>query len=165
MQDKFLCVIALYDTETDQKLKELQKLLVEKGFVGKQTPNLPNYITLGSYDISQEVFIKEKVKMVSEQFHKFDINLSNIGLFGLDVLFVSPSVNHELLDLQQYFNHDFADGLGWTAHTTLLIDDHKTILEAIPYVADNFKSFTGEIDSIGLYEFWPTRFILESKLI
>lgn len=139
--------------------------MADKGFVGKQTPNLPNHITLGSYDISQEVWIKEKVEMVSEKFHKFDIKLCNIGLFGLDVLFIAPSVNHELLDLQQYFNHDFADGLGWTAHTTMLIDDHKTILEALPFVADNFKSFTGKIESIGLYEFWPTRFILEKKLI
>lgn len=103
--------------------------------------------------------------MASEKFHKFDIRLSNIGLFGLDVLFIAPSVNHELLDLQQYFNHDFADGLEWTAHTTMLIDDHKTILEALPLVTDNFKSFTGKIESISLYEFWPTRFISEEKLL
>lgn len=38
------------------------------------------------------------------------------------------SVNRELLDLQQYFNNDFAYGLGWTAYTTMLIDDHRTIL-------------------------------------
>lgn len=126
---------------------------------------MPNHITLGSFDISQEMFIKEKVKMVSEKFHKFDIRLSNIGLFGLDVLFIAPSVNYELLDLQQYFNYDFADGLGWTAHTTMLIEDHKTILKALPLVANNFKSFTGKIESVSLYEFWPTRFILEKKLL
>lgn len=165
MEDKFLCVMAQYDMETEQKLKEIQNLLKEEGFVGKQTPNLPNHITLGSFDISQEVLIKEKVKMVSEKFHKFEIKLSNIGLFGLDVLFISPSVNHELLNLQQYFNHDFADGFGWAAHTTMLIDDHKTILKALPFVADSFKGFSGKIESISLYEFWPTRFILEKKLL
>ena len=165
MEDKFLCVMAQYDTETEQKLNEIQKLLADKGFVGKQTPNLPNHITLGNFSLSQEVLIKEKVKMASKQFHKFDIKLSNIGLFGLDVLFIAPSVNHELLDLQQYFNHDFADDLGWTAHTTMLIDEHETIFKALPYVADNFKSFTGKIESVSLYEFWPTRFILEKKLL
>lgn len=165
MKDKFLYVIAQYDMETEQKLKEIQKILADNGFVGKQTPNLPNHITLGSFDVSQEILIKEKVKMVSKQFQKFDIKLNNIGLFGLDVLFIAPSVNHELLNLQQCFNHDFAEGLGWTAHTTMLIDDHQSILKAIPYVADNFKSFTGKIESISLYEFWPTRFILEEKLL
>jgi hypothetical protein len=39
------------------------------------------------------------------------------------------------------------------------------INKALPYVADNFKSFNGRIESISLYEFWPTRFILEEKLL
>jgi 2'-5' RNA ligase len=165
MKDKFLCVMAQYDKETDLKLKEIQRVLSDNGFVGKQTPDLPNHITLGSFNITQEEAVKEKVRKVSEQFHSFDIKLNNIGLFGLDVLFIAPSVNHELLNLEQYFNNDYADGLGWTAHTTMLIDDHKTILKALPLVADNFKSFTGKIESISLYEFWPTRFILEKKLL
>jgi 2'-5' RNA ligase len=165
MKDRFLCVMAQFDIETEQKLKEIQKILKDNGFVGKQTPNLPNHITLGSFDISQEAMIIEKIKMVSKQFNKFDIKLNNIGLFGLDVLFIAPSVNHELLNLQQHFNQYFADGLGWTPHTTMLIDNQETILKALPYVVDNFKSFTGRIESISLYEFWPTRFILEEKLL
>ncbi|AGF55791.1 2'-5' RNA ligase [Clostridium saccharoperbutylacetonicum] len=165
MKDKFLCVMAQYDKETELKLKEIQKLLSDNGFVGKQTPNLPNHITIGSFDISQEELVKEKVKMVSKQFHSFDIKLNSIGLFGLDVLFIAPSVNHELLNLQQYFNNDYADGFGWTAHTTMLIDDHETIQKALPYLANNFKNFTGKIESISLYEFWPTRFILKEKLL
>jgi 2'-5' RNA ligase len=165
MKSKFLCVMAQYDNKTELKLKEIQKVLSDNGFVGKQTPDLSNHITLGSFDISQEELIKEQVRMVSKQFHSFEIKLNHIGLFGLDVLFIAPSVNHELLNLQQYFNNNYADGLGWAAHTTMLIDDHKTILKALPYVAENFKSFTGKIESISLYEFWPTRFILEEKLL
>lgn len=165
MKDKFICVMAQYDAKTELKLKEIQTLLSNKGFVGKQTPNLPYHITLGSFDISQEKLIKEKVKTVSKEFHSFNIKLNNIGLFGLDVLFIAPSVNHELLDLQKHFNNDYDDRLGWTAHTTMLIDNHETILKALPYVANNFKSFTGKIESISLYEFWPTRFILEEKFL
>lgn len=165
MKDKFLCVMAQFDIETEQKLKEIQHILKDKGFVGKQTPNLPNHITLGSFDISQEAMIIEKIKVVSKQIHKFEIKLNNIGLFGLNVLFIAPSVTHELLNLQQHFNQDFADGLGWTPHTTMLIDNQETILKALPYVAENFKSFTGRIEAISLYEFWPTRFILEEKLL
>lgn len=84
MKDKFLCVMAQYDKETELKLKEIQKLV--------------------------------------------------------------------------------SNGLGWTAHTTMLIDNHKNILKALPYVAKNFNSFIGKIESISLYEFWPTRFILEENL-
>ena len=165
MEDKFLCVMAQYDEETELKLKEIQKVLLSNGFVGKQTPNLPSHITLGSFDISQEEVIKEKVRLVSEQFHSFDIRLNNIGMFGLDVLFIAPAVNHELLNLQQYFNNDYADGVGFTAHTTLLIDHPEIIQKALPHVADNFRSFNGKIETISLYEFWPTRFILEKKLL
>jgi 2'-5' RNA ligase len=165
MKDKFLCVMAQYDKETELKLKEIQKVLSDNGFIGKQTHNLPNHISLGSFDISQEEMLKEKIREISTKIHSFDIKSNNIGLFGLDVLFIAPSVNHELLNLQQHFNNDFADGFGWTAHTTMLIDDNETIQRALPYVANNFKGFTGKIESISLYEFWPTRFILEERLL
>lgn len=164
MKEKFLCVMAQYDKETEIKLKEIQKILLDNGFEGKQTPNLPNHITLGSFDISQEEILKEKLKKISQHFNSFEIKLNNIGLFGLDVLFIAPSVNHELLNLQAYFNNEYADDFGWTAHTTMLIDDNQTIQKALPYVANHFRSFTGKIESISLYEFWPTRFISEEKL-
>lgn len=164
MKEKFLCVMARYDKDTELKLGEIQKVLFDNGFRGKQTPNLPHHITLGSFHISQEELLKEKLKALSQQFQSFDIKLNNIGLFGLDVLFIAPAVNHQLLDLQQYFNNDYADGLGWTAHTTMLIDEREIIQKAIPYVAENFKAFVGRIETISLYEFWPTRFITEERL-
>lgn len=163
MKDKFLCILAQYDKETELKLKEIQKVLLDNGFVGKQTRDLPNHITLGSFDVSQELMLKEKIKMVSSRFKSFDIKLNNIGLFGFEVLFIAPSANYELLNLQKYFNN--SDGLDWTAHTTMLIDNHETIYKALPYVAEKFESFKGKIESISLYEFWPTRFILEEKLL
>lgn len=165
MKDKFLCVLAQYDEETELKLKGIQKVLSDNGFVGRQTPDLPNHITLGSFEITEEGILKEKVKTAARSFKSFDIRLNNIGLFGLDVLFIAPSVNHELLNLQEYFDNNYADGLDWTAHTTMLIDDHEIIHKALPYVAENFKSFTGRIESISLYEFWPTRFILLEKML
>ena len=165
MKDKYLCIMAQFDMETEQKLKKIQRILLDNGLTGKQTLNLPNHITLGTFDISQEEVIKEKVEMVSKKIHKFHINLSSIGLFGLNVLFISPSVNHELLDLQQYFNNNSVNELAWTPHSTLLIDDNEKILKALPIVADNFQSFTATIESISLYEFFPTRFILEKSLL
>lgn len=165
MADKFLCVMAQYGKETEQKLKKIQKILLDNGFVGKQTPNLPNHITLGTFEVSQEEMLKERIKMVSKNFQSFDIKLNNIGLFELDVLFIAPLVTHELLNLQKHFSSNYADELDWTAHTTMLIDNHDIIQKALPYVAENFNGFVGRIESISLYEFWPTRFILEEKLL
>lgn len=165
MKEKFLCVMAQYDEETEQKLKKIQKILSDNGFKGRQTPNLPNHITLGTFKISEEEILKEKIKIVSKNFQSFDIKLNNIGLFGLDVLFIAPLVSHEPLNLHNYFSSNYADDLDWVAHTTVLIDIPDVIQRALPLVSENFKGFRGRIESISLYEFWPTRFIMEEKLI
>ncbi len=165
MKDKFLCVLAQYDSQTEHKLKDMQKILVDNGFTGKQTPDLPGHITLGTYDVSQEEILTQKVKEAAGYFKSFDITLDSIGLFGLDVLFLTPSVNQELLNLRQFFSSvKEMDDRTWTAHTTLLIDNRDTILKALPVAADNFKSFQGRIESVCLYEFWPTRLIAEEQL-
>lgn len=36
MKDKFLCVMAQYDMETEQRLKEIAKLLKNSGFTGNK---------------------------------------------------------------------------------------------------------------------------------
>jgi hypothetical protein len=43
--------------------------------------------------------------------------------------------------------------------------DKETDQKALPYVANNFRSFTGKVEAIRLYEFWPTRFVMEEKLL
>lgn len=47
----------------------------------------------------------------------------------------------------------------------MLIDIPNVIQRALPLLVENFKGFRGKIESISLYEFWPTRFIIEEKLI
>jgi 2'-5' RNA ligase len=149
--------------ETEQKLREIQQILSINGFNGTQTPDLPYHITLGNFNVSEEENLKVKINKSAEQFKSFEISLSSIGLFGLDVLFLAPSVNHDLLNLQQYFS-DKGNDNNWTAHTTLLIDKHDTIIKALPYIAKDYKNIKAKIESISLYEFWPTRFITEEKL-
>lgn len=165
MKQKFLCVMAEYDSETEEKLKAIQKVLYDKGFIGRQTKGLLNHITLGTFNIAQEEQLIKKVQEASKQMNGFDIRLNSIGLFGLSVLFIAPAVNHELLELQGMFNDNYADGMDWTAHTTLLIDEPKIIQKALPIVAEEFKSFAGRIETISLYEFWPNRFIMREKLM
>ncbi|MDF2880794.1 MAG: 2-5 ligase [Clostridiaceae bacterium] len=164
MEDKFLCVMAQYDKETERKLNLIQRALCETGFAGSQTPNLPNHITLGTFELDKENELKEQIKKVCSNTPKIQTLFNNIGLFGMEVLFIAPSVTHELLNLQHKFSKTYAYGSSWTAHTTMLIDKPDEIQKALPIVAKNFSPFSGYIESISLYEFWPTRFILEEKL-
>lgn len=62
MKDRFLCVLAQYDFDTEKKLNEIQKALREAGFVGKQTQGLPNHITLGTFDPAMGNELKEQIK-------------------------------------------------------------------------------------------------------
>lgn len=164
MKDKFLCIIAQYDDETEKELNKIQKALREAGFVGNQTPGLPNHITLGTFQLDKECQLKKQLKEVCSNIKKMKMSFNNIGLFGMEVLFIAPSVTHELLNLQDKFNSNYAYGSSWTAHTTMLIDKPDVIQKALPIVAQNFSPFSGYIESISLYEFWPTRFISEEKL-
>ena len=75
-------------------------------------------------------------------------------------MFIAPDTNYNLLQLKE----NFGDSFDWTPHTTMLIDDIDHIMSAIPIVLKNFKSFQGQVQSIHLYEFWPTRHILSVNL-
>jgi hypothetical protein len=105
-------------------------------------------------------------KTYQVDYYNLDVILSHIGLFGLEVLFIVPDMNFELLTFKQkFFPHCGNGAYNWTAHATLLIDEPEKISKALPILAKNFKPFIARIESIGLYEFFPMRFIKECSLI
>lgn len=161
MDNKFLCVMAGYDKNTENKLSCLQNKLFECGFIGEQTNNIPQHITLGTYEVSRENEIRELIKKVSDKTNPFNITFNHIGIFGgSEVLFVAPDPNRELLDLKEYFGPSH----NWTPHTTMLIDKAEIIYEALPIVANEFTAFDGWVENIYLYEFWPTRYISQETM-
>ena len=162
MNNKFLCLMAQFDIETENKLKEIQNLLREEGFIGEQSPNLPNHITLGIFKYDIRIELIDKLKNICKNTSIIPVSFNNIGLFGLEVLFISPSISHELLNLQQKFDSNYPN---WVAHVTMLIDNQDNIQKAIPIIANKFSTFTGYIESISLYEFFPSKFIIEEKLL
>ncbi len=161
MNDKFLCVMAGYDEATEEYLSGIQRSLYESGFVGRQTRDIPHHITLGTFDCDREDNIINLVKSVGSNTAAFDITFNHIGVFGGSrVLFIAPDANYNLLKLQGCFS----EGFGWTPHTTMLIDEPDNIFRALPVAAQQFHSFEGKIESLHLYEFWPTRHIVSVKL-
>lgn len=161
MNEKYLCVLAEYDKKTEETLKRIQEILAENNIIGKQTPNIPYHITLGTFPLSYEQSLIDKIDSISKDYQKFTINLLNFGLFGLDVLFLQPNMNIELLELQKKFS---VNNSPWVAHTTLLIDNSENILKALPIVVKEFKGIKTEICKISLYEFSPTKFISRKSL-
>lgn len=164
MTEKMLYVLAQFDHESQVRFSELQSALVKSGIIGKQTPDIPYHLTLGSFDLYQETELKERLQTVCAGISSFEVIMSHIGLFGLNVLFLAPIVTHALLDLQSHFAHGSCDLFEWTAHATLLLDEPDLIQKALPIVAENFKPFRARIDCVSLYEFWPARHISDCKL-
>ncbi len=156
--------MAQLDKETCDRMRDISLYLHSLGIEEKKPPKVPYHITLGAFDLEKEAEIQQRVEEVCKQFPRFPLTYSHIGLFGLDVLFFGPDVNRELLDLQQPFEQDRIRDHEWTAHTTLMMDDRDVILKALPVVAERFEGFHAFVESVGLYEFWPSRFICRCTL-
>jgi len=165
MQNKALYLLAQFDEESQKKLTDYYDILCQNGFIGNQTKDIPYHFTLGSYGVEYEEKLLVMLDEVCSNTNCIEISLSHIGLFGQNVLFIAPSMNFELLNLRQrFFEEDSCGCHQWVAHTTLLIDESQVILKAIPIITDRFKPFKARIESVGLYEFFPTRFVKECKL-
>ncbi|ERI93946.1 hypothetical protein HMPREF1982_01316 [Clostridiales bacterium oral taxon 876 str. F0540] len=166
MYNKSLYLLAEFDAETEKVLSDYYKILHQNGFVGSQTKDLPYHFTLGSYDGSQENRLIDELESICNKTSEIELRLDHIGLFGLNVLFVEPNMNFELLSLQKSFFNNCGNGYHqWTAHATLLIDEPENTLKALQILAQEFKPMYARIESVGLFEFFPTRFIKRCDLL
>lgn len=165
MDEKSLYLLAQFDKETQKILTEYYDILQANGFVGKQTKNIPYHFTLGNMEIDYVKHPVDDYEKICGNTSGIDILLSHIGLFGLDVLFIAPDANYKLLELQQKFFPNCGNEVhSWTPHATLLMDEPENTIKALPLIAKHFKPFNARIESIGLYEFFPIRFIKELSL-
>ena len=158
---KFLCVMAGYDPETEKRIADLDGRVRAAGFTGTQTPNIPFHITLGTFPIEEEPFARRLAERAAAETPAFPVTFNHLGIFqGGKVLFLAPDANHPLLALRERFGPVH----GWTAHTTLLIDQPENVLRAAPAALAGLTSFEGRVERLWLYEFFPARFISEYPL-
>ena len=166
MSEKSLYVLAGYDEETEAKLAGIQKHLYEMGFSGTQTKDIPMHFTLGQFESSREQELKARLIALSESMSAFEVDFNSLGLFEHpenEVLFVRPKISVEMQELQDHFT-DNIDRFPWSPHTTLLIDKPEVIEEARKVVLEEFRTFSGKVAMLHLYEFWPTRHVLTVQL-
>ena len=161
MENKFLCVMAGYDDDTENYLAGIQKKLYAVGLTGQHTKNIPQHITLQTYPTDQEAEVVQMVQKIAAETASFDVCFSHIGIFsGGKVLFIAPDKDTALIALKEKFGPSF----DWAPHTTMLIDELDNIQQALPLVVKEFSSFHGKVTCLHLYEFWPTRHILTVNL-
>jgi 2'-5' RNA ligase len=161
MSDKFLCVLAGYDSNIENEINKITEKLLQNGFVGNQTKGLPNHITVGYFPVEKENDLVVQLNDISCKLEKIRVSFNHIGIFGgSKVLFTAPDPTKELITLKEKFE----ESINWTPHSTLLIDEPENTIKALPIVMNEFKPMQGYIEYLHLYEFMPARHILSVQL-
>ena len=62
MDNKFLCLMAGYDDDTENYLAGIQKKLYAVGLTGQHTKNIPQHITLQTYPTNQEADVVQMLQ-------------------------------------------------------------------------------------------------------
>lgn len=150
--DKFLCVLGIFDEQTQRTLGEYQQAVLSQGFTGRQTMGIPFHVTLGTFGLDCREELEAKLQAL--EMGPVEVFFSHMGLFqGQEVLFLAPDVNRELLA----FKEAFSDEKGWTAHTTMLIDSRENTRRGLDVLGERFQRFSGRIERAALYEFFPSK--------
>ncbi|MGI5899839.1 MAG: 2'-5' RNA ligase family protein [Christensenellales bacterium] len=166
MAEKRIYLIAQLDRASNEKLAGIYSKLLKIGLIGEQTKKIPYHFTLGSFSFEDEAQVLERAQSVCGKTKAFDISISHIGLFAPKVLFLAPSVNTELLCLKS----DLIPGErlrgchNWVAHATILIDTPVNIQKALSVVSQSFTPFAAKVESVGVLELPPLKYIAEYSL-
>ncbi|MBQ3494235.1 MAG: 2'-5' RNA ligase [Clostridia bacterium] len=163
-KEKFLTVFAVLDNKTQQYLKSLQNQILKLGHKGTQTMDIPFHISLGSFPVSDQNFLVDKVKKITTQIPKFEIKLNSVNHFSNKVLFIEPETNPDLLKLHNNFDNNYADGFPWHAHITIFCGPEENVCIAKEKLLETFKPCVGEITSVQIGEFFPTKLIKNCDL-
>ncbi|MDE5565972.1 MAG: 2'-5' RNA ligase family protein [Anaeroplasmataceae bacterium] len=163
--NKFLTVFAVFDEETQKKLKCYQDKVLSLGYKGDQTMDIPFHISLGTYSVLEEEKLKEKIYEVCKENKSFEIKLNNVNRFNYRVLFIEPKINEELLNLHSIFDNDiFNHPWPWSPHATIFMGEEGQVKEAEQCLTQIFKPLNAKIVGIQMGEFFPTRMIIEEML-
>lgn len=161
-QEKFLTVYAVLDEVTQSELTQLQNRILKKYPQGTQTMGIPFHISLGSFPVSAQEDLIQRINDCIKEVYSFSIKLQSLGHFNHSVIFVEPETNEALFELHKRFEGNFADGFSWYPHVTLYCgkeEDGKGILNEF-----FFEKKTAQIVGLELGEFFPTKIIMNGTL-
>ena len=167
MEDKYLCVMALFDDETNNKLIEIRKILKENDL---SYDMYPPHITLGAYvNISENDLIKYTENFCLNN-NKVNIKLDKLGKFSNKVIYLTTSNDKNIKDLHFKFHQkydEFHGNVGYnysiesnkfTPHMTLLKDCNPLKINRADKIMQSLNiNIEAQITKIGIYEFFPMR--------
>jgi 2'-5' RNA ligase len=170
--DKLLYLTVEFDNDTQIELKHFENIIKGNGFIGKQTKDIPYHITLCTYTPDMENIIVKMMEEIENKklFSVFNVSFSSFGLFGLNVLFLNPEMNMNLIEMYNFVkNKGSYNDSDLAAHVTLFIDEQENILNILPKMVEEFKTRNEKINCkikyLSLIEYFPRRFIKRIELL
>ena len=165
MAEQFLTLMADFDDDSQTIMSAWYNSLIQAGFSGTQTTNLPFHISMASFPLEKEQEAAELTKKIAGEFSPIPVYISHIGIFAPGkVLFGGLERNTGLDLLHNACETNPHPQCPWTPHVTMLIDEPATICKALPLFLKSFDPFVGLVTRLHLCAFWPTREILSIKL-
>lgn len=167
MESKYLCVMALFDENTNLKIQKIRDILAENNL---SFDLYPPHITIGAYvGINEEILINYISDFVSKT-KSITINLNNIGNFSNKVVFLTSDDTDNIKKLHYNFHQKYDEYHGnvgynyslksdkFTPHMTLLQSNNENDIEkALKLLKELNININAKISKIGLYEFHPIR--------
>lgn len=162
MEDQVYYVMALFDEETNKKIRTIHEELSLNHITSSSI--LP-HLTMGAWVNVDEDALCDWLEKKCEQQHQLEINFNHVGIFSLKVAFISPYVSQELLEFHQAIHEKFEESCGdigynysfksnsWIPHTTLVSGEDEVVLKSLPIISETFKPFIGRITSLFLCEY------------
>lgn len=168
-----------FDRKSEESIRDIWRKLHESEISSYMfTSGSRPHIALSIMDSIDLPEFGEKLKAFTEELYPIDLRFVSIGTFpGAEgVLFLSPTVTAELLELHKAFNSTFTSYKGemlnyylpgvWIPHCTiamgLAVNQFSSALEL---VLRDFKPISAKIEEIGIVEFRPVKHHVSYKLL
>jgi 2'-5' RNA ligase len=164
--DKYLCILAELDDDAQNTLQMYEELISKNGITNNLTKGLPYHITLNTYSVENEDYLKKLMDEVKNRFKQINVVYTSFGLFGLNVIYLNPAMNMQLIELYEFVKErNNAKFNVFAAHTTLFIGEPENTLKLLPIFVERASKINGNLKYISLYEFFPAKIIKRVELL
>jgi 2'-5' RNA ligase superfamily len=162
-----------FDSKSEAIIRNAQEELAKAGVsLSTHDADVRPSLSLALYEELDIAACVGKLKVFAEMFSPFALTFSSLGIFpgGKAVVYLAPTVNQKLLDIQAYVHQLLKDnGTSsstmyvpgyWIPHCTLALDiDPKLTARAIEIGLSMPFPVHCRVEEIGVVECWPVKHI------
>ena len=172
-------IVGYFDFISDKRIKELWKGLADIG-VDDYLINSANnpHIKFAMFDSLELDSTQKELDLLSRRIQKININFKKYGIYPNDNPFITIDIadNVEIIKLheqiQKIFNEPgngnnkgyFVPGI-WSSDCQLTVSfDKAKLATAISYLSETTLPFSGQLERIGVIEFYPAKQLISYEL-